>query len=57
MKGFLMENELEFTTRDKIAVAVVGVAVAYSTYQLGRLGVDWSREGIRAIKSKMNSNK
>lgn len=52
-----MENELEFTTRDKIAVAVVGVAVVYSSYQIVRIGVEWTREGIRALKAKKNSDK
>jgi len=50
-----MENEM--TIGDKVAVVVVGAAVVYSAYHLGRLGVDLTREGVRTVKSKLKSNK
>lgn len=47
----------EFTTRDKIAVVVVGVAVVYSVYQIGRIGVEWSCVGIQALKNRKKTEK
>lgn len=52
-----MEENNEFTLREKIAAVTVGVAVVYSTYQIGRIGVRWTREGVRAFKNRKAADK
>lgn len=38
----------------KTIIAIVGVVsiATFSAYHLGKLGVDWAREGIRSRKEK-----
>lgn len=52
-----MDENSKFTTSEIATLVVVGCAALYGTYQLGKLGVDWAREGIRTIKDKKNSAK
>lgn len=49
------EEQAEKLSAQEVAVlAVCGVAVAYGVYGLGKLGYDWSAEGIRAIRARKN---
>ena len=44
--------EFQFTTQDKIVIAMVGVAVVYAGYSIGKLAEDWAVAGYRHFKNK-----
>lgn len=48
-----MSNENNTPTiRTYVTLAVVAGSAVFGAYQLGKLGVDWAKEGVRAIKDK-----
>jgi hypothetical protein len=51
------QTETQDTTpriQEYARIAVVGGALAYSVYSLGRLGYSWGKEGVRALKDRKN---
>ena len=50
-----MPSEIKIPATTYVRIAIIAGAATYSAYQLGKLGVDWSREGIRTLKSKKNA--
>lgn len=42
---------------DYARVAVVGGTLVYSVYQLGKLGVDWGRYGVKTLKNRKDQTK
>lgn len=46
------EEETKFSPLDYVKIGMIGGVVAFSTYHLAKLGVDYVREGVRILKEK-----
>jgi hypothetical protein len=49
-----MPENNEPRPQDYILLAAVVGTTAFGVYHLGKLGVDWAREGVRSRKEKKN---
>lgn len=47
-----MDENSKLTPIEIVTVTVVGSAALYGAYHLGKLCVDWMREGVRILEEK-----
>jgi len=48
------EQANKISAQEVVVLVAAGVALSYGVYGIGKLGYDWSVEGIRTLRNRKN---